>query len=52
MDNNSRLQKILSHQLHLMEVKDKVKEPYKVFVQNRISQTNNYLTKFARSQKE
>lgn len=52
MNNDPKLQKIFEHYFHLIEVKDKVQDPFKVFVNNSINQINDYLTAYAKSHSE
>ena len=51
MNKDTKLQQILAHYFHLIEAKDKVKDPFKVFLENSINGINNYLTAYAKSQK-
>ena len=53
MDNDQKLQKILFHQLHLMQVKDKgYNNIVRKIIQNQISNTDEYLTIYAKQKKK
>ena len=53
MNKDSRLQKILAHQLYLMNAKDKgYNDLVKKIIQNQIRNTDEYLTAYAKYKKK